>query len=323
MLILRAGIVYGPCVSMAILKNNSFRIQKRNRTAGLRPSAGTGNSAQQAVKGTLMPFLNRTTMLLMRWFYTGHKKSFADLGRLVDDVMLHDDFDREELRGFNPGRATRDFDRHIGSSSAQNNDPDHAPSLFSAADGWLKGSINIHLPKERKRVPSEQDAPSFTVTGFYYRKFTEVIRAAYRNQLAEKFHISPFRQFFDPNSVTTSELRTDDESTFPAMPQPDSATAQRIYSEVFDSNVMNDEYEKLRLSRSHLPPEPEPFIIPIILYSDSTHLADFGTASLWPIYIFFGGLSKYLRGKPSSFAAHHLAYVPSVRTDLVLNVKDT
>jgi hypothetical protein len=31
----------------------------------------------------------------------------------------------------------------------------------------------------------------------------------------------------------------------------------------------------------------------ILLWSDSTHLTSFGSASLWPIYLFFGNLSKY------------------------------
>ena len=50
----------------------------------------------------------------------------------------------------------------------------------------------------------------------------------------------------------------------------------------------------------------------ILLYSDSTHLTNFGTASLWPIYLYFGNLSKYIRARSSAFAAHHVAYIPGV-----------
>jgi hypothetical protein len=64
-------------------------------------------------------------------------------------------------------------------------------------------------------------------------------------------------------------------------------------------------------------PNTEVAIAPILVWSDSTHLANFGTASLWPIYIFFGNLSKYTRGKPTAFAAHHLAYIPSVSFALI------
>ena len=56
----------------------------------------------------------------------------------------------------------------------------------------------------------------------------------------------------------------------------------------------------------------ETFIVSALLYSDSTHLAQFGNASLWPIYLFLGNVSKYIRSKPTSFAAHHIAYIPTV-----------
>jgi Plavaka transposase len=49
-----------------------------------------------------------------------------------------------------------------------------------------------------------------------------------------------------------------------------------------------------------------------MLWSDSTHLASFGNASLWPVYLYLGNLLKYWCAKPSSFATHHLAYLPSV-----------
>ena len=50
-----------------------------------------------------------------------------------------------------------------------------------------------------------------------------------------------------------------------------------------------------------------------MLWLDSTHLTSFGHASLWLLYLYIGGLSKYTCAKPSSFAAHHLAYIPKVR----------
>ena len=50
----------------------------------------------------------------------------------------------------------------------------------------------------------------------------------------------------------------------------------------------------------------------MMLGSDATHLAQFGTASLWLIYVFFGNMSKYDSSKPSEFAPCHLAYLPKV-----------
>ncbi|KAG2336125.1 hypothetical protein BDR05DRAFT_978853 [Suillus weaverae] len=73
---------------------------------------------------------------------------------------------------------------------------------------------------------------------------------------------------------------------------------------------MLQEQEKLD-SQPHEPDcNLETVIAAIMLWSDSTHLASFGNASLWPIYLFIGNQSKYICGKPTSFAAHHLAYIP-------------
>ncbi|KZT63257.1 hypothetical protein DAEQUDRAFT_780622 [Daedalea quercina L-15889] len=76
---------------------------------------------------------------------------------------------------------------------------------------------------------------------------------------------------------------------------------------------VNEEYHRvLEWAREHCndPPEVEVALVPMLLYSDSTHLTSFGSASLWPIYAFFGFVSKYVRAKPTSFSAHHIAYLP-------------
>ncbi|EMD41493.1 hypothetical protein CERSUDRAFT_90057 [Gelatoporia subvermispora B] len=49
-----------------------------------------------------------------------------------------------------------------------------------------------------------------------------------------------------------------------------------------------------------------------MLYSDSTHLTNFGTDSCWPLGLFMGNQSKYDRAKPSLNPMHHVAYIPSM-----------
>ncbi|THG93149.1 hypothetical protein EW026_g8011 [Hermanssonia centrifuga] len=75
---------------------------------------------------------------------------------------------------------------------------------------------------------------------------------------------------------------------------------------------MNKEYEKIRATPCADGCQLEIVVAAIMLWSDSTHLAQFGNASLWPIYAFFGNQSKYVRGKPTEFAAQHMAYIPSL-----------
>jgi hypothetical protein len=102
--------------------------------------------------------------------------------------------------------------------------------------------------------------------------------------------------------------------------QPDDdEPPERIITELYTSDAMLQEQEKLD-SQPHKPDcNLETVIAAIMLWSDLTHLASFGNASLWPIYLFIGNQSKYIRGKPTSFTAHHLAYIPKVF--LYLNFK--
>jgi len=62
----------------------------------------------------------------------------------------------------------------------------------------------------------------------------------------------------------------------------------------------------------------EPFIAGIIFYSDATHLTSFGTASLYPMYMYVGNQSQYTHAKPSEFTAHHIAYIPKVFQNLLV-----
>jgi hypothetical protein len=55
-------------------------------------------------------------------------------------------------------------------------------------------------------------------------------------------------------------------------------------------------------------------VVHLIVYSDSTHLATFEMAALCPIYFFIGHTLKYIWMKPTSFSAHHLAYILLVST---------
>lgn len=58
--------------------------------------------------------------------------------------------------------------------------------------------------------------------------------------------------------------------------------------------------------------DPEYALLPLLRWSDTTQLLAFGAVSFWPIYLYFGNLSKYIRGLPTEFMAQHLAYIPQL-----------
>ena len=88
---------------------------------------------------------------------------------------------------------------------------------------------------------------------------------------------------------------------------------QHVYSEIYNSNAFIEEND--RVQHATLPPDDpdckwEKVVIAMMFWSDSTHLANFGMAKLWPIYMMIGNLSKYICALPSSGACMHVAYIP-------------
>jgi hypothetical protein len=241
------------------------------------PLTGPGNTP------FYRPFENSSVYRLVNWFYrVSQAKSVADLDTLVHDVILAKDFDPEHFRNFSAAREMARLDAYSATD---------AP--FSANDNWKEGSVKIRVLKSKHKYPSESVAPEFEVSGLYYHPFLEVLKSACQSPESQKYHWVPFELFHK----SAEDL------------QP-----ERVYSEIYNSEAMLEEDAKIRA----LPrepgddPETEVAVLSILLWSDSTHLTNFGTASLWPIYVFCGNLSKYTWGKPSTIAAHHLAYIPSV-----------
>ena len=119
-----------------------------------------------------------------------------------------------------------------------------------------------------------------------------VIKAALSELKLKGLHMFPFKAYWHPSKGEPPE---------------------RIFSESYTANRWNDEYDKINNSREDGPNQNlEAFLIALMIWSDSTVLAQFGTATLWPIYLYIGNLSKYTRAKPTSMSAHHLAYLPKV-----------
>lgn len=251
-------------------------------------SIGSGLVAVPPTEPAPDPFANsenKSTDLLLAWMAMGLGSTPAGMNSLVHDILRNPNFDLSELEGFNAVTAMRRFDRdHFSKSS----------STLKAGDGWKEGSVRIRVPCTRIQQ-REVEAPEFVVDGILYRDIVEVITAELEDADAfEHIHVTPYKESWRPRP-------TDDPI--------------RVYSETYNSDAMLHADKKMRdkLNTTHGPDgDLEAFVVSALLYSDSTHLASFGNASLWPVYLFLGNISKYIRSRPTSFAAHHVAYIPTV-----------
>ncbi|KAJ3526650.1 hypothetical protein NM688_g8235 [Phlebia brevispora] len=247
----------------------------------------TKESVEKLAERRFAPFLNASTYYLMSWFYSGSSaKSLLELDRLIYEVLFKEDFNIPDLHGFSAIRESQRLDEWIDEES-QN-------SEFPVNDGWHQSSVKISVPCERVEHTTEDAAPVFEVPNVFFRRLIDIIKTTLSSDLAQTFHLKPFKLWYRHPE------------------QPPDSPAERAYSELFNSEAMNKEYESIKAQPSPPGPQIETVIAAIMLWSDSTHLAQFGSASLWPIYAFFGNQSKYVRCKPNAFAAHHLAYIPSL-----------
>ena len=246
------------------------------------PSASTGSAS---TSNFFAPYQNASTFRLMHW-YNGKSavKSFGEVNRLVQDVLLANDFRLEHLKNSSAEREAGRVDAHYDKSSA----------IFSAHDGWTQSTVSIPVPIEKRAnlfTPNtkEATAPRFETQGVLHRNITEVVRSALKESDGTQYHLLPFKEFWQRSAHDPVE---------------------RLYSEIFTSDVMIDAHQAVQQDMPNC--TLEKVVIPLLLWSDATLLASFGNASLWPVYLFLGNLSKYVRGKPSSFSAHHIAYIPKV-----------
>ena len=241
-----------------------------------------GPSLKSVTEDVLGPFKNASTLLLMHWMHTGmNSKSNPEIDRLVEEVLRAPGFSVEDLVGFNAAQACAKLDKFIDAEA------DPRRFLFNMQDGWVEGAVSLSLPCEKHKHKSESDAPKFEIRGIFYRRPLAVMKAALNDPTVETYHWMPYEEYWQAS---------------------DSALPERIYSELYNSDAFIQESSRLQQAAG----SEECVIMGIMVWSDGTHLANFGNASLWPIYIYFGNQSKYYRSQTAAFAAHHLAYIPKV-----------
>lgn len=239
------------------------------------PSMSSHSGTGPSTKPPYAPWDNWSIYRLMTWFSSGSKnKSYEDCDHLVHDVILSPEFNVADIpKNFDARREAAKLD---------------ADSEF-APDGWEECSVKIDVPDGKRHMPGSSDPPipQFEVEGLLCRSITGIIKEVWSGAASRRFHFAPFRQFW----------------------RRASGLVERVYGELYSSSAFikaHEEIQKLpREARCNLPRA----LCSIMFWSDSTQLANFGNAYLWPVYMFFGNQSKYDRARPNANACHHLAYV--------------
>ncbi|KAJ7220811.1 hypothetical protein GGX14DRAFT_354057 [Mycena pura] len=245
------------------------------------------------------PFKNPTIAHIMIWQnLTDNHGSDAGTDAVVHAFRMPDS-KAEDLTGFNAATENRRLDTFVDTP------PGEPPN------GWKRGSVKLKLPCVGHRV-KEEDAPVIEIENIYYRPLLDTLKQAMQSPTFQNFHLTPYELRWDPGyNPNTLPVDTDNESVEldeRGLP-PLSPGHQQLFGEVYTSPRML----KAHYAFEKLPPsQVERVRVPCMFFSDATHLASFGNASIWPLYTYFGNFSKYLRVKPSFDLAYHQAYFPSV-----------
>jgi hypothetical protein len=227
------------------------------------------------------PFPNRSSFLLGDWYWNKNaQKSQQDFKALLD-IVATDDFRPGDVRGINWEK--------INTKLAD--DECDAVEWMDEDAGWKETPVTISVPFHRQsETPGIQ---RYSVANLHHRSLISVIREKISDPSAHThFHFEPYELHWRPN---------------------DCHEGIRVHGELYTSPAFIEAHNTLQES----PREPDcnldRVVVALMFWSDATQLTNFGSAKLWPLYLFFGNDSKYRRGKPSSNCCEHVAYFESVR----------
>lgn len=229
------------------------------------------------------PYPNKNSFLLGDWYWSeGVQKSQQSFKDLLD-IVGNPSFESSDVR--NTKWTT--IDTLLGSNEIDETEDREWTDVDA---GWIKTPIKISVPfHNRTSHPGPQP---YAGGDLYHRSLIDVIKERISDtHTARRFH-------FEPYELTWA-------------PHPNSYQIP-VYGELYSSPAFIKTNRKLQDEQGEPGCSLQRVVVALMFWSDATHLTSFGNAKLWPLYLFFGNESKYLRSKPSSNLCCHVAYFQDV-----------
>ncbi|KAF8835853.1 hypothetical protein BDN67DRAFT_992306 [Paxillus ammoniavirescens] len=182
------------------------------------------------------------------------------------------------------------IDRELGNLASRELDHDEhnagSEEWLDTNTGWKCTTITISIPFPRCSAhPSPKD---YSINNFYHRSLMSIIREKVLDPVHHQlFHYEPYKLCWQP---------------------PHKARDVRVHGELFTSKSFLKAHWILQESPSEPDCDLPRHIVPLMLWSDATHLTSFSDAKLWPLYVYFRNESKDKRCQPSAHLCTHAAY---------------
>ena len=236
-----------------------------------------GESSNLLPSNSYYPYPNECAMRIGDWYWNqGAQKSRDSFKELLD--IIGDPT-------FSPSAISQTRWGAINEELGWNHFDGNLPQWLGEDDGWKCSPVTISVPfHSRAKHPGCKD---YTVQGFYHRSLVSIVR----EKISDPTHAAFFH--YEPYELRWHPPHRDDD--------------MKIHGELFNSAAFLEAHQQLQDS-----PEPGcdlPCVIAALMFwSNSTHLTQFGSAKLWPLYVFFRNESKYRRCQPSNNTCSHAAY---------------
>jgi hypothetical protein len=180
------------------------------------------------------------------------------LDNLIQSVLLDKCFDQNELCGYSTTKMNVFLDGMEGDIDG--------PQLMG--EGWKRNvSVPIQIPEGKAHWMSPEGR-TFDVPSLHHCSIMGIIRATFSSM--SNLHFTPFMVFWKPPGAS------------------DDTPEHRVHGEIYSSPAFREAHEEVQSSKYKVPGcNLEHVVASLMFWSDLTHLPSFGTAKLWPIYMFF------------------------------------
>ncbi|KAG9124311.1 hypothetical protein FRC07_012063, partial [Ceratobasidium sp. 392] len=243
------------------------------------------------IQNIIFLFPNLTTFRLAHWFFTGSpNKSLLEQNRLVDSVILAPGFSIEHLGAQDLETFDKALDQ-LGDKGAED-----LPGIHNG-NNWIKEDVCISIPQSASRTRHDISTTrsetyskfghQICIPGYMRRNLVKVITARFTSPTTSSYSLQyvPYRKYWQPGNNLPEE---------------------RIYNELYTLDAWLDEHAAVQ----RLPPVEgctrKRAIAALMFSSDATHV---GNAAVWPVYMTYGNISKYIRCKASNQLLEHVAYL--------------
>ena len=234
------------------------------------------------------PYLNRSSFLLGEWYWKdGTQKSQRNFKNLIN-VLGHPDFRVEDVTKTKWSNINTTLSSSRGTFDAGDVQPEWMD------ESWKCSPITIQVPFHW--LTGNPGSHPYSAGEFYHCSLVSVIKEWLKSADAgTHLHLHPHELLWKRGLKDI-----------------------RVYGEMYNLDKLLEMHHELQNSASVPSCNAPQAILPLMFWSDSTHLISFGQAKLWPLYMFFGSDSKYRRSKSNENLCSHIAYFQKVSFDLYL-----